>query len=278
MKTYNEIKLIPYEKNSIWRLFLVRDGGSICFATHWHDRLEFIHIISGCLNLYIDGEYMIAQPGQTVIISPYSNHSGIAGEDGVAYHAFSFDIQKFLNNSLASRHFIEPLTKPGIQFCPITEHPTITKCITELIEYIRVDRDNNPLCSMGKMYEIIGLFHQYCLRDSTSLHKTDEKFTVILKYISEHFTENISTKIICEKYGYDESYFCRRFKQLTGITPMKHIKNIRLEMAQDLLLNSDEDIKNIVWKCGFSNVNYFSTCFKQVYKMSPAQYRKLFKT
>jgi len=274
MKTYNEIVTVPYGANGINLQFFNKEARVSCFPNHWHDRLEILHIISGSLQLSIDGEHMIAFPGQTVVITPFANHSGVSGDDGVRYYAITFDIQKYLNESPASLKYLTPLMKQKVVFRPITEEPAVTRTTLDLIDFLNLGDTLNPLCSMGKMYELIGHLYQYCFRDAKASQKSGGKFITVLEYMNNHFTENISTKSISQQFGYDETYFCRRFKSLTGITPMKHIRNLRIEMAQNLLANSNEEIKNIAWKCGFSDTAYFSNCFKQAYKMSPAEYRR----
>ena len=110
--------------------------------------------------------------------------------------------------------------------------------------------------------------------DTTPRPSTDETFSDVLEYIKLHFLENITTRDISKKFGYDNTYFCRKFKAVTGMTVMKYIRLLKLGMAKDLLEHSNDSIKDIAWKCGFADISHLSNSFKHVFKMSPAEYRK----
>ena len=127
---------------------------------------------------------------------------------------------------------------------------------------------------MGKTYELISLLYEHCAIASGQPKKQDERFGMVLEYINSHYTENISSKDISHKFGYDETYFCRRFKEATGITTMSYIRILRLELAQKLLKETNESIGNISWKCGYSDTHYFSNCFKRYWGMTPTQIRE----
>jgi AraC-like DNA-binding protein/mannose-6-phosphate isomerase-like protein (cupin superfamily) len=271
---YNEINRLFYHPNGIRYEQYHYPAKTSCFPMHWHDRLEILHMISGTLHIHMNGEYMTLGPGQTLVVMPHMNHYGFTEDEAAHYHMLNIELQKYINSSATSLKYMTPLINSEVTFTPIIDNPIITKALEELFTYLAPEPDINSLCSMGKMYEIMGLLYQYCRTDSKTLRKPDNKFSAVLEYIGKHFTEDISTKDISEKFKYDETYFCRRFKELTGITVTRHLRQLRMEKAQSLLVNTTEEIKTIAWKCGYSDVSYFSKHFKRQFKMSPAEYRK----
>ena len=54
---------------------------------------------------------------------------------------------------------------------------------------------------------------------------------------------------------------------------MQYIRRLRLGKAKDLLINTDESIKDIAWKCGFADISHLSNSFKKKYGLSPIEYR-----
>ena len=133
----------------------------------------------------------------------------------------------------------------------------------------------HPLYIQGKFYEMLGLLYQNCVTDSDAFRRPDEKFIEVLTYVNSFYTEDISTCSISKKFGYDEAYFCRRFKELTGLTTMKYIRLLRMEMAQNLLVSGHLDINTIAQKCGYTDSGYFSQCFKQQFGLTPQEFREL---
>jgi AraC-like DNA-binding protein len=68
--------------------------------------------------------------------------------------------------------------------------------------------------------------------------------------------------------------FKRDFIQQYHTTPGKWLTLKRLEYASHLLVTSKKSITEITDECGFENGTHFSRIFKEVYRLSPLQYRK----
>ena len=69
--------------------------------------------------------------------------------------------------------------------------------------------------------------------------------------------------------------FFRKFRELTGITPLQYVMNKRLAAAEDLLHNSDMTIDEIAYQCGFYDSNHFNKHFKAAYGTSPGKFRRM---
>ena len=70
------------------------------------------------------------------------------------------------------------------------------------------------------------------------------------------------------------AYFSRVFKRKMGMTCIDFIKNYRINLAKELLKNTDLSIQQISEKTGYATVYYFSQQFKQVTGESPGSFRK----
>ncbi len=89
----------PFAPNEFFRVHHQHDtAGCICvFATHWHDRMEFLRIREGLLSLYMNepSEYTLT-PGMVAIICPNQAHRGINGTNGATYDVLALDLDPFL--------------------------------------------------------------------------------------------------------------------------------------------------------------------------------------
>lgn len=66
-------------------------------------------------------------------------------------------------------------------------------------------------------------------------------------------------------------YYCR---QLTNMTPMQYLRNVRLQEAIRLLQTEPPlSISDIAYKCGFSSSQYFATTFRKHYGLTPQEWR-----
>ena len=74
--------------------------------------------------------------------------------------------------------------------------------------------------------------------------------------------------------GKNHSYLCRTFKKYLSTTPTNRLNNIRLNYAENLLLNSDLSILDICFETGFDSLSHFYKLFDMQYGLTPYKYRK----
>ena len=92
-------------------------------------------------------------------------------------------------------------------------------------------------------------------------------------YIEKYYMEDISLDKISLVAGYSKSHFSRSFKQYLGINFSKYLIKIRIYNAEKLITNSDKTIQDISLDVGFNDYSYFSKAFKDIYGISPKDYR-----
>jgi AraC-like DNA-binding protein len=71
--------------------------------------------------------------------------------------------------------------------------------------------------------------------------------------------------------------FCRYFKKKTNQPFMQYVKNIRIGMAAKMLAETDKQITQICYECGYNNLANFNHYFKLIMGKTPSAYRKGFK-
>lgn len=103
------------------------------------------------------------------------------------------------------------------------------------------------------------------------------KIRKALKYIQDHYQEEITVSQLAGQTGYSIYYFSRLFKELTALTPVQYVMRYRLERAKDLLLFSDETVENVMLQSGFHHYGHFWKNFKAVYGSAPGDYRKQYR-
>lgn len=71
-------------------------------------------------------------------------------------------------------------------------------------------------------------------------------------------------------------HFRSLFKQAAGAPPQHFVLRERLALAANLLVSSNEAIRQIAFKTGFEDEFYFSRLFQKYYHLFPKEYRKEF--
>ncbi len=106
-------------------------------------------------------------------------------------------------------------------------------------------------------------------------HKTDVQRYALLQFIQENYA-TVTLESIAEKFHYTTEYTSKLIKETTGMTFTKISQQIRIEKAQDMLLNTNMAIATISEEVGYDAPEHFIRLFKKLTGMTPASYRKLY--
>ena len=274
LDAYKELTPVIYGENAVKYLYLEHPAPQeLCFAMHWHERMELLYVQSGSLELHAqEGRYTV-RAGQTAVLAPRQMHGGFAGGEGVVYHTIMFDVEKFCNATIAAQKYLVPICEGKTGFLRVIDDDGMREAETRLLAALE-DRENHPLLVIGIIYELLGILYRFRNEDIRGLLKQNQAFSEILKYVNDRFAGKLSPKEVSARFGYNETYFCRRFKEITGLTFTGYLLALRMECAQKLLTETQEEIGTIAWKCGYADVSYFSHCFKKQYGVSPMGFRK----
>lgn len=113
--------------------------------------------------------------------------------------------------------------------------------------------------------------------EGCSFESVNRKYVVeqIINYFEDHYNEKISLDQIAENMYLSPFYISKIFKSETGDTPIRHLINIRLERAKELLEKGYEgSIQEVAAQVGYDDAYHFSKLFKKRYGISPSQARK----
>jgi AraC-like DNA-binding protein len=69
-------------------------------------------------------------------------------------------------------------------------------------------------------------------------------------------------------------YFCKKFRQSTGLTFTDYLGRVRVETAKNLLLNPHLRVSEIAYDAGFQSLTHFNRTFHKVVGQSPTKYRE----
>ena len=107
-------------------------------------------------------------------------------------------------------------------------------------------------------------------RNRASVRLTMEAQDIVKE---KYMDPEISLDVVCAVLGVSNSYFSSIFKKEMGKSFISYLTDYRMDVAAELILNTDEKSYIIAERVGYQDANYFSYVFKKKFGVSPSKYR-----
>lgn len=177
--------------------------------------------------------------------------------------------------------FLEPLSK-GEQVIPWLITPEygwyneFRQCFEEMFQLQTFYSAAYPLGIKSCLFRLFYLlfYNEPSVKPKSRPQKSVVKTKQIISYITDHYSEPLSTEQMAKVCEFSESHFIKFFKSTIGITFTECLNSYRLSQASRLLLaDTDEPIMDIARKCGFNSIPHFNRVFKKKYGITPSALR-----
>lgn len=117
----------------------------------------------------------------------------------------------------------------------------------------------------------------HCIEKETSDFSNQEaNILPVLKYIDDHYA-TITLADLSEKFGYNTNYLGNKLKDETGSTFKELIDKKRLDIAQELLLNTNYTMDDITDMIGFKSAPSLFRLFKKHTGLTPLEFKSQYK-
>lgn len=105
-------------------------------------------------------------------------------------------------------------------------------------------------------------------------HAPDPLMREAARALRERAPTAFSMRDISGAAGLSPAQFTRRFRAALGITPQEFLTAHRLEIARELLLDTDLSVDQIAQSCGYASGFYLSNLFRRNFGLPPGQFRR----
>ena len=93
-----------------------------------------------------------------------------------------------------------------------------------------------------------------------------------VNYIESNYSQPMRVQDIAAGLGLNRSYFCRLFRQQTGLSPQEYIVSCRLAKAAQFMTEHGMSQEEAARQAGYPDVFSFSRMFRRKYGMPPGRY------
>ena len=253
---------------------------------HYHNEYEIAYIENSTGKLFVGNTIVNFNAGDLFLFAPRLVHAFKNSETGNTRDRYAkgtiiwFNTD-FFGNDFLGRDEAKGLkdllinAEEGIQFiCP---DPKVVSCILKLsekkglegiIDFISI-LDHLTSCNNYKLLSLkFYKKHYYTLKEG--------RLYEIIEYIEKNYSNKAVFHYAIQMTKMSESAFSRYFKHKTEMTFTKYVNDIRIMNVQKLLIETNQKILDICYKCGFNNLTYFNRLFKKVNGITPKQFRQLY--
>ena len=111
------------------------------------------------------------------------------------------------------------------------------------------------------------------------LHEEDSQYTPVVRQIMDevqkNYREDMNLKTLAYKYHMNASYLGQIFQKEVGCSFTQYLSSKKIEMAKELILNTNMKISDIAKEVGYPDTSYFYRKFKQHYGVAPVSLREM---
>lgn len=243
-------------------------GHYFCDGTYKVERSHYdsflvIYIAKGC-GYWIENERRLdAEEGNLLFLDCYEPHC-YGTEEGWEIYWLHFD-------GVLARRYFEVCTQKK---CFLLKGD-ISLCVRPILKIFEYFDERGKVNEAMLSKRINDLLTEAILVSNQEKNQMRRLGAVeeSLVFIAENVERPLTLDELAEHVSLSTFYFARLFKQETGFSPHEYIVRARVDKAKYLLKTTTLPLKEIAYRCGFSNECNFSTSFKKLSGNTPHAYR-----
>ena len=160
-------------------------------------------------------------------------------------------------------------------FHPVSD-TAADKLRDEMLCLTQYPDNSRPLGIIGQLYLIMDALIQGSSNKKRLQGGKLSRFYAqeALSFIEQNYTLPITVEDMANRCNLDRSYFGKIFKDMIGQSPQDFLIRYRMSKATSLLTSTSLSIGDISIQVGYPNQLHFSRAFRNIYGMSPRQYRQ----
>ena len=261
---------------------------------HQHQYFELFGVLDGQLDVQMEYTRKRYFPGDFCLMNQSVFHSEIySGDFKAIYISIRPDFFEELMSSKESCHFETftqfakrniggtstedsldfTLVKSNAKDANMTQmNRILSEILSELLERHTGYRDI-VVGNLKRLFSHMQHTDNYSCINTRSITEKKSVYQDMLAYIHRN-RRKITRRELADAMNYNSNYLADIFRKNMGISLSAYIRDICIQEAARLLLNTDLPIHTIAASVGYENRTVFYQNFQEKYHMTPSQYRE----
>ena len=272
VQTESKVKFYVFQDERFVDLNLYQFGWERCrsmyqFGPAIRNHFLFHYIISGKGKLETSGQTFYLSAGQGFLLCP--------GQIST-YYADEQDPWEYTWVEFGGMRARECMTLAGLSenqpiYTPRAGENSVKKYMLALVD----NHEKAPIRQIGLGMILLDELVQTSRAKVEVGNKRLRDFYIkeAMSYIDFNYSRDVSVEEIADACGLNRSYFGKLFKETMGQSPQQYLIQYRMTKAAELLKATRISIAEVGRSVGYENQLHFSRAFKNVFSISPSQYR-----
>lgn len=247
------------------------------------------YCIAGEMRGYYNNAYRTIKPGQFILVNAGTELSCQPAQEGTkALHAFFTDqmvrdvAQVWMNDE---KHILDD---PGIKAGAVhffehvfREPQLITSQMEAIARHISVSASSREDMLPDVFYSLLEamFLHQTNIsrqisqvnaRSQVTREELFRRVTTAREFMHDQWQSELCLKTVARQACLSPYHFHRSFQEIFGESPMKWLRQLKLNHAKNLLASGQMNATETAAHCGFTDLFSFSKAFKRVWGVNPS--------
>ena len=269
--------------------FSIRDSFECFSDKDFTKRFKILFIIKGTLSInYNNSKYIYSAP--CILYLNEINKIKIIQQTNLEFKIllfhpnvinkrFKFSTKEeyendFLITDTQDYYYVKPFfEEKGIQVVKVDSiQLNYLVSLLNRIHHILNIQDTPSWPCESRAYLIQILFYLSAFNhQKTIINNNPDMVEEICLYLQLHYNEPICLEQLCVTFKTNRTTINKKFKEKMDTTIIEYLSCIRLELANEMLSQTELSIKEISDRCGFEDSSYFSRFFKTKKGMTPSE-------
>ncbi len=244
------------------------------FYLHEHSSYEIFMFLKGDASYVVEENLYSLEPDDVIIIKKHEMHR-IYHNSQREYSRFVIMVEPSFFKEFNCENYETPFLPSAVnKGNKISADISISSGLKDaILRYKIYTKDftklNTPIAN-SVMIEILHIIHsitEFSHEQNKNIHLRQ-----VIRYINNHFTENISIDELSEKFFVSKYHLCKIFKKATGHTIHSYITNKRLSFVDEMTSNGAK-LSEASDKAGFNSYSSYYRAYKNKHRRAPSNGR-----
>lgn len=260
-----------------FRLFHIKDPIEKAVDWHYHTFHKIIVFLEGHASYGVEGKSYPLRQGDFILIGKGSIHRPEIAPGENYERIIIYISPDFLRRISTDGCDLELCFQKAAENFDFVLRPTAGKrelmnLLSQLEASVTDDGFGQELLRQSVFVQLLITISRGMMQKQIELVHTnacDEKTVALLRYFSEHLTEQFTADDLAQRFYVSKYHMMRRFKEETGYTIHSYVSTKRLMLARERIANGASP-QDACYSTGFRDYSTFARAYKRLFSVPPS--------